>query len=370
MKKLLVILMVVAMAAFLFVGCIPDVVTPPVDEEEEEEEEEVVTTTVAPIITSITDNPATGTAAAVISLTSTATQYMNAADVALGIIVSGTAPTFSEVKVYIDDVCAGTADVGASGTFSVVVAKVDLGSDEDKVLYATAKEAALPVSPKSTEYAFTLDTVRPTATTLAATAAAANAVDSAIVSGSGAIDSAELSGVGTLVAGAYTINCLGDSTEVSNVVVTTPAGVSTTYSIGTANYLNLGIIPGVELDFQAGFAAGDACTVTVTTAIASRATVLFDEEITFATAATGANYTWSSWDLSLNAANAITASTFVNYAVLTSYFTPVTGTLAIARYDTLNCVVNGMTDLAGNTQIVANVLSCTVGAASATSLVP
>jgi hypothetical protein len=356
------------MAAFLFVGCIPDVVTPPVDEEEEEEEEEVVVAaTVAPIITSITDNAAVP--AAVISLTSTATRYMNAAEVALGIIVNGTAPTYSEVKVYVDDVCAGTADVGVSGTFAVVVAEADLGADGDKVIYATAKEAAIDVSAHSTEYAFVLDQVKPTATTLAATAAAANAVDSTIVSGSGAIDSAYIAGSGTLVAGAYTINCLGDSSELSNVVVTTPAGVSTTYSIGIANYLDLGIIPGVELDFLSTFAAGDACTVTVTTTIASRATVLFDEEVTYATAS-GANYTWTSWDLSLNASNAVNVATFINYVSLKSYFSPITCALALARYDTLNCVVNGMTDLAGNTQTVANVLSCTVGAASATSLAP
>jgi len=369
MKKLLVILMVVAMAAFLFVGCIPDVVTPPVDEEEEEEEEVVVETTVAPIITSITDNPATGTAAAVISLTSTATQYMNAAEIALGIIVNGTAPTFSEVKVYIDDVCAGTADVGVSGTFSVVVAKVDLGSDEDKVLYATAKEAALPVSPKSTEYAFTLDTVRPTATTLAATATTAAAADSTIVSGVAIVDSFVTGGLGTLTAGTWTITCVADSGVANNVVIS-DGTTSTSYTVNSVIVFD-GIIPDLRFQFQAtGLVVGNVTSVTVTTAIASRATVLFDEEITFATAATGANYTWSSWDLSLNAANAITACTFVNYAGLTSYFTPVTGTLAIARYDTLNCVVNGMTDLAGNTQIVANVLSCTVGAASATSLVP
>jgi len=158
MKKLLVILMVVAMASFLFVGCLGDGVTPPVDDEDDEDEEDVTPlTTVAPIITSITDNPVAPTVpAAVISLTSSATQYMNAAEIALGIIVNGTAPTYSEVKVYIDDICAGTANVGDEGTFSVVVAKVDLGDDaEDKVLYATAKEAALPVSAHSVEYAFT-----------------------------------------------------------------------------------------------------------------------------------------------------------------------------------------------------------------------
>jgi len=89
MKKLLVILMVVAMASFLFVGCVPT--TPEEEVVEEEEvvvEEEVVAATVAPIITSILDYPAAGTTAvAVISLTSTATQYMNAAEIANGIVL-------------------------------------------------------------------------------------------------------------------------------------------------------------------------------------------------------------------------------------------------------------------------------------------
>ena len=144
MKKLLVILMVVAMASFLFVGCLPGTTTPVVEEEEEEEVVVVPPTTVAPIIIAVTDGAS-----------------INAVEAADGIIVNGTAPTYSEVKIYINDICAGTGDTLADGTWTVVVAKADLGADGDKVLYATAKEGALDVSAKSNEKKFTLDTLAP-----------------------------------------------------------------------------------------------------------------------------------------------------------------------------------------------------------------
>ncbi len=148
MKKLLIILMVVAMASFLFVGCIGT--TPPI---EDEDEEDVITpppATVAPIITSVPD---------------IVDGYINKANAADGIVVNGTAPTYSEVKVYINGLTAGTGDTLENGVFQVVVAKADLikavKTDGAKVLYATAKEVGLEESAHSNEKTFTLDTVAP-----------------------------------------------------------------------------------------------------------------------------------------------------------------------------------------------------------------
>lgn len=355
MKKLIIVLMVVAVSSFLLVGCLSDGVTPPVDDVVDDV---VGPTTTAPIITEI----------AGIDITSSSTQYINATEAAV-VIVKGTAPTYSEVKVYVDGVTAGTANVGDTGLFSVVVAEADLGADGDKVIYATAKEAALDVSAHSVEYTFVLDQVKPKATTLAATAVS---IDSAIVtlsSGTLPVDKTVARGTGTVVAGTWYINSLGDSSDALNVVVTDPDGATTTFSVSTV-LTPLEVIPGWLFTFVSGFAAGDGAKVVVTEEIAARATILFDEEVTYATASTDGNYTWTAWDFSLNVTHTVPAATFANYAGLTSYFTPVTTTLGLARYDTLNCVVNGMTDLAGNTQTAASVLSGTVGAASATSLAP
>jgi len=364
MKKFLVILMVLAMASFLFVGCTTPVEEEVAEEEEVEEEEEVVVAaTVAPVLLTV----------AGISLTSSATQYINATEAAV-VVVTGTAPTTSEVKVYVDDVCAGTADVAVNGTFSVVVAEADLGADGDKVIYATAKEAAIGVSAHSTEYAFILDQVKPTATTLAATADTAVAIDSAIVSGTAMFDSCAAGSIGTLAAGTWTITCVSDSGVTGNVTIS-DGTTTTAYSIDSADLFN-GVIPGVQFQFVTPV-VGDVNTITITEAISERATVTFDEEVTYATASsvdvTTGNYIWTAWDQSLNVSSGtVQTGVFANYADKVSYFSAVTfGTTAqLARYDTLNCVVNGMTDLAGNTQTVASVISCTVGAASATSLLP
>ncbi|GAG21247.1 unnamed protein product, partial [marine sediment metagenome] len=112
--------------------------------------------------------------------------------------------------------------------------------------------------------------------------------------------------------------------------------------------------------FATGFDAGDCWTVTVTDAILARATVLFDEAVTYASA--DAASTWS------ETPDAVTQTAlFVSYNSLTSYYTLST---VLARYNTLRCVVNSAIDLAGNTQTTANVLTCAVGSASAASLAP
>ncbi|MCK4309261.1 MAG: hypothetical protein KAW42_04715 [Candidatus Atribacteria bacterium] len=162
MKKFLVILMVVAMASFLFVGCLPGTTTPTEPTEPTEPTVPTVPTvpaTVAPVITSVPDIVG---------------GYVNKAAAADGIVVNGTAPTYSEVKVYINGICAGTGDTGVNGVFVVVVANADLIKavkvDGAKTLYATAIEPGLTVSASSNVKKFTLDTAAPKIASSKATA--------------------------------------------------------------------------------------------------------------------------------------------------------------------------------------------------------
>jgi len=374
MKKFLVMLMVVAMASFLFAGCLPGTTTP-VTEEEEEEEEVVVITTVAPIITAITD----AANVVLIGLTSTATQYMNATDVAAGIIVHGTAPTYSEVKVYVDDLCAGTGNTGDTGIFEVVVAEADLGADAaDKAIYATAKEAAIPVSAKSVEYVFVLDQVKPSATTLAATAETAvvpaTATGAAVGGVVTIITPATLITVDTaadLVAGVWRIDILGVTAVAGNVKITSPTGVVTLMNAVT-DASTFYAIPGVEVDMTGGvLTIGESYTVTcaaATALVAGRATVAYSEPVTFATADLGA-FTAIAWTTGIPHTTPV-VKTFVTYIADTVYYTLTAAGPVLSLYDTVRVVVNAMIDLAGNTQTTASSLTCTVGAASATSLAP
>ena len=113
---------------------------------------------VTPVIKKITDVDGES----IINLFSSATQYMNKADVAGGILVKGSAPKYSTIKVYVDDGVVGTGySYGVYEEFVVFVPKTDLGVDGARTLYATATEVALAESTPSTVYAFTLDTVAP-----------------------------------------------------------------------------------------------------------------------------------------------------------------------------------------------------------------
>lgn len=148
-------LMVVAMASFLFVGCLGT--TPPI--EPDEPDEPVLPSSVTPVIEKITKVDGV---TEIINLYSSTTQYMNKGEVTDGILVKGFAPKYSEVKVYIDGGVAGTGySYGVLEEFTVFVTKDNLGLDGVKTLYATATEVALAESDPSTEYAFTLDTVAP-----------------------------------------------------------------------------------------------------------------------------------------------------------------------------------------------------------------
>ena len=93
MRKFLIMLMVVAMASFLFVGCLGT--TPPI--EPDEPDEPVLPATVTPVIEKIANVGDLVEDVGIISLYSSATQYMNEEEVTDGILVKGFAPKYSEV---------------------------------------------------------------------------------------------------------------------------------------------------------------------------------------------------------------------------------------------------------------------------------
>ena len=317
MKKFLVMLMVVAMASFLFVGCLPGTTTP-VTEEEEEEEVVVVPTTVAPIIIAVTDGA-----------------YVNKVEAADGIIVNGTAPTYSEVKIYINDICAGTGDTLADGTWTVVVAKADLGADGDKVLYATAKEGALDVSAKSNEKKFTLDTVPPKISAVKARGGIAFAIATAVEvcpfgPGTSALDGAIPSPFVTVatsadvVTGTWTVNVNTGFPFINNVTITDPTGETYTYSCaGSDTFAENAPIPGVQFILTPVLAAGQVSQIVCTAQVAAvpgRASLTFDEDVSWTQATTG-NYT--------------IFNTALGYDILTGapFFLPFTGNTIFMAYN-------------------------------------
>ncbi|MBA7589970.1 hypothetical protein ES708_32069 [subsurface metagenome] len=141
MKKLLIMLMVVAMA-FLFVGCLGT--TPPIDPDEPDEP--VAPATQPPIITSISG----------VSFTSALTQYTNKIE------VGGVAPAGSVIRIYVNGVNTGIGYSGTDASFEGVsgtsIAKV---LDGAKTLYATATQFGLAESAASASYSFTYDTTAP-----------------------------------------------------------------------------------------------------------------------------------------------------------------------------------------------------------------
>lgn len=124
-SKIILVVLILSMIVLIFSGCC------------------VGGDTVAPIITGVPD---------------ASDGYVNADEAADGILVYGVGPTYSNIKIYINDILAGTGSVGAYGTWEVVVAKNDLGEDGAKTLYATAKEASLAESAPSNKIEFILDT--------------------------------------------------------------------------------------------------------------------------------------------------------------------------------------------------------------------
>ena len=142
MKKFLVILMVVAMASFLFVGCLPSV-TPEV---EPVVPVVPVVKTETPFITSIGDGK--------FAFASTATQTIYVLN------VEAVAAVGSVVKLYVNDVWVGTGSAGAYGVTGTIGSSVTL-TDGVKTIYVTATQAGLAESEKSTIYTATLNTAAP-----------------------------------------------------------------------------------------------------------------------------------------------------------------------------------------------------------------
>jgi len=306
----------------------------------------------------------------IVDVTSTSTQYVNKAEAGSSILVKGTAPVESLVKVYLGGVAISTvAETSVTGLWTIAIAKSSLGVDGVKVMTAKVTEVGLAESVASNAVTFTLDTVRPSASTLAATAdttAVVATCPSATFSGTNPIAAVALSGTTgvALVAGTWYVECLGASGVADNVVITSPSSTQVTYAIA-ANQVLINAIPGVTLTFKPTFVLNDAATVIVRAAVVAipdRATVLFSEEISSVSAMALANYTWGN-----STTGTAPVDTPIAYGSLTTYFT-LDNTLA--RFDAISCLVNGAVDLAGNIQTTASTLTCIVGAASLTSLTP
>jgi len=146
MKKFLIILMVLAMASVLFVGC----TTPPTPEPEPEPEPTPTPTvkTETPYITGV------GSGLAAVSLSSTATQYSNSPT------TSGVAVAGAIIKLYVDDVQVGVANSGSTGSYEAGVTMVDL-TEGVSVLYTTATQPGLAESDPSDKITFTYDETAP-----------------------------------------------------------------------------------------------------------------------------------------------------------------------------------------------------------------
>lgn len=283
MKKLIIVLMMVAMTSFLLVGCFSGTTTPEIPTEPTEPTEPTVATTVAPIITAVLDADNDG--------------YVNKAEVADGIVVNGTGPTYSEIKLFIDGVFAGTGDVTATGAWTVDVAKSDLGADGAKTLYATATEPGLAESDKSNEVAFTLDTAYPKIKSVKARGGvpAARATATETVVGTTALSAGPTVVIpANVVDGTWTVNVNAAAPAGSNVSITDPNGVVTWYTSGDSDNFAAGApIPGVSFTLNAGLAPGQCSQivcVAATPETLGRASLTFDEDVSFTQATTG-NYT-------------------------------------------------------------------------------
>lgn len=457
MKKLIIVLMMVAMASFLFVGCLGDGVTPPVDEDEDED---VVVTlaaisgVTAPVtdatpVTAITATaqytgvvtwspvattfaaataytatitltaktgytltgvaanfftvagatdtnpidsgvvtavfPATAPAAVVpatntptitkitdIDITKTTTQYVNKTEAADGVTVSGSAATLAEVSVLINDVAiAATANVTATGTWSLIIAKAELGSDGVKTVKAVASEAGL-TDATSISYKFTLDTVAPKISAVKATAEKAAAAGTAKVSTGGTALTVTGATLGTItpakiVTGTWTIDILGITGVAANVKITGPSFENTYSQVAGGQVFAVGApIPGVGFTLTTPITVGQksiiVCTATVAQ-IAGRFTLKYDGDVS-STGEALATYAVT------DAGTAVAGLTLDSYKESndTRYWTS-TAAGDPTEGDTLLFTVSLVTDAAGNPMPVTTA-TCVVTAANKTTLKP
>lgn len=222
MKKFLIILMVVAMASVLFVGC----TTPPTPEPEPEPTPTPTVKTDTPIITLING--------AQFDVSSTATQRINDFNVV------AVAPVGSVLKLYVNDVWVGTGSAGAGGVSAAITTTATI-ADGVKTIYVTAQASGLAVSEKSTIYTATLDTTAPKIASVVADSSANTITvtfDSAVVTTAAGATSARLLANYEIAGAAFTA---GTITAVSStvVLVTAPAPVvatgGTVFILGCAN---------------------------------------------------------------------------------------------------------------------------------------
>lgn len=151
MKKFLVLLMVIAMTSFLFVGCLGDGVIPPVDDDDDGVDG-VKTDT--PYITD----------AGEVSILATTTEYIIAAG---ELQVSGVGVAGAIIKLYIDDVYAGIGYTSSGGAFeNIGITGITL-TEGAKKFHVTATLPGLAESDASTEYSFTYDKTSPTIVSVA-----------------------------------------------------------------------------------------------------------------------------------------------------------------------------------------------------------
>ena len=143
MKKLIIVLMVVAVASFLFVGCVPTAPVTPVTPTEP-----TVSTvkTATPYITAIG-----GT-----NIASALTQYTSAPT------VTGVGVAAAIIRVYIDGVMTGIGTTGVAGLFGPISVSMVTLTEGVKVLHVTATQPGLTESDASTKYTFTFDETAPT----------------------------------------------------------------------------------------------------------------------------------------------------------------------------------------------------------------
>jgi len=367
MKKFLVILMVLAMASVLFVGC----TTPPTpDPDPDPTPTPVVVISATPVLTAVE----TSAAVSIFDVTSTSTLYMNKAEVGTSILVKGTAPSESLVQLYLGDVAITPAvgEAAATGLWSIAVAKSSLGVDGVKVLTAKCTEVGLAVSEASNVVTFTYDTDLPGISAVAATAASTEvAADLALTvvtnaSVTAIAETETLIPAQTIVAGTWIIKILGTTGITNNVLVVSPSGTGTYYTVTTGAVVRDTMIPGIKITFTAlttGLVDATVKIVVTTAAvsdIAARATITFDEDLGYSGMAAGTY----SFGTTTTDPSVYKDSTYVAY-----WTTCAPG----AVNATCNFSVYGITDLAGNvggTLAAPLTKSCTVGAASATALKP
>ena len=341
MRKFLVMLMVVAMA-FLFVGCIP--ITPPVDPE-------------GPglYLIGIEVDPKT------MSLFVEESEKITSVTACYELRSYGVILDFDDCLFLTNDSEVATVDKNGLVTAKKVGTADIVVSYEGKLATVVVTVSELDiVAPKAIELKATAFAVA----TYPARAKYPEGIDPILADDGGGI----IYTTTALVPGTWVIECLRANDLASNVKIVSPIGITKTYNV-SANGILIDAIPGLKLKFVAAFGANDGVFLEVLSTngkeVIARATILFDEDITSATA-DAATWTSIQWiDGEMN----VVDETFVNYASKTSYYTIDTA-IALAQYDTLRCVVNGAEDLAGNIQTTASVLTCTVGAASETDLKP